>query len=71
MTAIATSRTQRKNRARRTTITKMRDQIARLHAERLLLARLALPNHARGGFHNPLIAWEARVLAERILEYES
>jgi hypothetical protein len=47
------------------TMKSLRARIRELEAERLLLAKMAMPQHPNGGFHNPLIAWEVQSLAER------
>jgi hypothetical protein len=49
------------------TMKSLRARIRELEAERLLLAKMAMPQHPNGGFHNPLIAWEVQSLAERVL----
>jgi hypothetical protein len=71
VTAIASTRTRRKNRRRREQAAALRAEIQQLRVERHQLARLALPDHPKGGFYNPLVGWEAQALAKRVLEEPS
>jgi hypothetical protein len=46
----------------------LRDRIERLEADRLELAKAALPNHPLGGFENAYLASNALDLATAVLE---
>lgn len=50
-----------------TALQRVRKENDELKAKLLLLAKMALPNHPRGGFFNPLVAMEVRQLAESVL----
>lgn len=55
-----------------TPIDLLRAENARLRADRLALAKLAIAveKHPRAGFFNPLVAWKAEELALSILNSE-
>lgn len=67
LSSARASRTRRKNRNRNAKIAALMAENEQLRRDRLVLARLALPEHPKGGFFNPIVAWEARALAERVL----
>lgn len=50
-----------------TALQRVRKENDELKAKLILFAKMALPEHPRGGFFNPLVAFEVKQLAESVL----